>query len=146
MNLARRWHEGSPRGGAPRGESGLIPLPERSASALYLHRNLHASWGMRLGIRNRHAYPPAYPHAYPPGAGVRWRDRALHVGTACRMFVLDVACPSGAQQPLNSHNVCFLWLRTCRVARTGLQWAGNRPMHRSKLPGGIPDAALSPAP
>src|SRR6516162_1823123 len=49
MNPARRWNEGSPRGGAPRGESGLILLAERSASALHLCGNLHASWGIQLG-------------------------------------------------------------------------------------------------
>jgi hypothetical protein len=40
---------GSPRGGAPRGKSGLVLVAERSASALYLRGNLHAGWGIQLG-------------------------------------------------------------------------------------------------
>jgi hypothetical protein len=42
MMVRSDLNEGSPTGGAPRGESGLILPGERSASALYLRGNLHA--------------------------------------------------------------------------------------------------------
>ena len=58
---------GSPRGGALRGESRLILVAERSASALYLRGNLHASWGIQLGD----TVSPSVTPCVSPHAGVR---------------------------------------------------------------------------
>jgi hypothetical protein len=66
---------GSPRGGAPRGKSGLILLAERSAST-------DTAGGYGIPMRN----PQRNPMRIPQMPGVRWPDRAPHVGTACRMW------------------------------------------------------------
>ena len=57
---------GSPRGGAPRGKSGLILVAERSASVLYLRRNLHASWGIHLGDTESPCVPPSVSPCVSP--------------------------------------------------------------------------------
>jgi hypothetical protein len=61
---------------SPRGESGLILVGDRSASASYLCGNLHASWG--YGI------PRASPR-YPPYAGRAERREELQQGCGERL-------------------------------------------------------------
>jgi hypothetical protein len=103
-----RW---GARGADPEGESGLILLAERSASALYLRWNLNAIWGVQLGDTVSPCVSPSV-------------DRIGHHMSVPRAVCGYRMCWLG----LDSLKACFCRLRTCCVARAGLQWA------RSGLP------------
>src|SRR5262249_44093758 len=95
-----RWE---PEGWSPRGGSGLILSAERSASALYLRGNLHASWGIQLGDTVSPSVTPCVSPRCRPSDG----DKAPHVGTACRVWIPDVVVPEWRPDCLN---VCFFRL------------------------------------
>ena len=86
---------GSPRGGAPRGESGLILVAERSASALYLRGNLHVSGGIQLGD----TVSPSVTPCVSPRCRRPMADKAPHVGTSCRVWIPDVVVSEWGPAP-----------------------------------------------
>jgi len=107
----RKMESGTEREiGSPRGKSGLILLGTRSASALYLHRNLHAGWGIQLGDTESPCVSPSVtPCVSPRCRRIGHHVLVLHTVCGYRMWW----CPTWA--------MCFGRLRTCRVARAGRQ-------------------------
>src|ERR1700693_1921412 len=86
--------------GSPRGESGLILVAERSASALYLRGNLHPRWGIQLGDTESPCVSPSVSPCVSP------RCRASGGRIGHHMSVLRAVCGywmwwclSGARQP-----------------------------------------------
>jgi hypothetical protein len=107
-NPARRWNDGSPRGGHE-GESGLLPVAERSPSTLYFRRNSRVGWGIQLGD----TVSPSVSPSVSPCAG---RDGTDGAPAAYRMWYYMWWCLSGARQPQ-----CLL----LPVADMRLHWYGR---------------------
>jgi hypothetical protein len=118
--IRHRGGDWEPEGRSPEGQVGVDS--GRRAICYYLvfasefvHEVGDTAGGYGIPMR----IPQRIPMRIPQMPGVQWPDSAPHVGAVCGHWMC------GLRVGRHGLNVCFCRLRTCCVARAGLQWASS---------------------